>query len=224
MQGIVVIYLVSFDLNHFISVAIMYILKESKSVEAHPEGCPCCALSHRRRFLLKASVATAGLILGPELAKAAAKKDRLLMMSNPHTGEKIRTIYWTPTDGYIRESLASVSHFMRDFRQNQVKAIDPALLDIVHAISLNIGSHRKFEVMSGYRSPKTNRMLARRSRNVAKKSYHMRAKAMDFQVKNVSSKSLRKIALALKAGGVGYYPGARYIHVDTGNIRTWTYR
>lgn len=202
----------------------MYILKESQHVEAHPEGCPCCVHSHRRRFLLRAGVATAGLILGPELARAAAKKDRLLMMTNPHTGEKIRTIYWTPSDGYIRESLASVSHFMRDFRQNQVKAIDPALLDIVHAISLNIGTHRKFEVMSGYRSPKTNRMLARRSKNVAKKSYHMRGKAMDFQVKNISSKNLRKIALALKAGGVGYYPGANYIHVDSGKVRTWTYR
>lgn len=202
----------------------MYILKESQHIEAHQEGCPCCVHSHRRRFLLRAGVATAGLILGPELARATAKKDRLLMMTNPHTGEKIRTIYWTPSDGYIRESLASVSHFMRDFRQNQVKAIDPALLDIVHAISLNIGSHRKFEVMSGYRSPKTNRMLARRSRNVAKKSYHMRAKAMDFQVKNISSRNLRKVALALKAGGVGYYPGANYIHVDSGKVRTWTYR
>ncbi|MGY0400165.1 MAG: DUF882 domain-containing protein [Ostreibacterium sp.] len=201
----------------------MYLLKETQQIKKHQDGCPCCVHSHRRRFLLKASVATAGLILGPQLAYAAAKKDRLLMMTNPHTGEKIRTIYWTPTEGYIRESLASISHFMRDFRQNQVKAIDPALLDIVHAISLNIGVDRKFEVMSGYRSPKTNRMLSRRSRNVAKKSYHMKGKAMDFQVKNVSSHNLRHIALALKAGGVGYYPGASYIHVDTGNIRNWTY-
>lgn len=202
----------------------MYLLKESKEVELHQEGCPCCVHSHRRRFLLKAGMATAGLILGPELALAAARKDRLLMMTNPHTGEKIRTIYWTPTEGYIRESLASVSHFMRDFRQNQVRAIDPALLDIVYAISMNIGRHRHFEVMSGYRSPKTNRMLRRRSRNVAKKSYHMRAKAMDFQVRNVSARSLRRIALSLRRGGVGYYPGAKYIHVDTGSVRSWVYR
>lgn len=201
----------------------MYLLTESKNIEKHQDGCPCCTNPHRRRFLVKTGVSTAGLILGPELALAARKKDRLLMMTNPHTGEKLRTIYWTPNEGYIRESLASVSHFMRDFRRNQVKAIDPALLDIIHAISLNIGTHRHFEVMSGYRSPKTNRMLARRSKNVAKKSYHMRAKAMDFQVKSISSRNLRRIALALKAGGVGYYPGARYIHVDTGSVRTWTY-
>lgn len=202
----------------------MYLLKETQQIKKHEDGCPCCVNSHRRRFLMKTSMTTAGLILGPQLAQAAMKKDRLLMMTNPHTGEKIRTIYWTPNEGYIRESLASVSHFMRDFRQNQVKAVDPALLDIVHAISLNIGGSRKFEVMSGYRSPKTNRMLARRSKNVAKKSYHMRAKAMDFQVKNISSRDLRRIALALKAGGVGYYPGARYIHVDSGSVRTWTYK
>ncbi len=202
----------------------MYLLKESQYVKEHGDDCPCCVHAHRRKFLLKASLSTAGLILGPQLAQAAMKKDRLLMMSNPHTGEKIRTVYWTPVDGYIRESLASVSHFMRDFRRNQVKPIDPKLLDIVHAISLNIGKHRKFEVMSGYRSPKTNRMLARRSKNVARKSYHMRAKAMDFQVKNISARELRRVALALSRGGVGYYPGARYIHVDSGAVRTWTYR
>lgn len=202
----------------------MYLLKESHHIESHPADCPCCSNPHRRQFLWKFGVSTAGLLLGPELALAARRKDRILMMSNPHTGEKIRTVYWTPSDGYIRESLHSVSHFMRDFRQNSVKPIDPALLDIVHAISLNIGSRRKFEVMSGYRSPKTNRMLSRRSRNVAKKSYHMRGKAVDFQVKNISSSSLRRIALALKAGGVGYYPGSRYIHVDTGNVRSWVYR
>ncbi len=202
----------------------MYLLKKSKELALHQDGCPCCVQPHRRRFLMKTGLVTAGLILGPKLALASAKKDRLLMMTNPHTGEKIRTIYWTPREGYIRESLASVSHFMRDFRQNQVRDIDPALLDIIYAISVNIGTHRKFEVMSGYRSPKTNRMLRRRSRNVAKKSYHMKAKAMDFQVENISAQDLRRIALSLRKGGVGYYPGARYIHVDTGNVRTWTYR
>lgn len=201
----------------------MYILKETQLVKAHGADCPCCVNSHRRRFLQKTSVITAGLLVGPQLAQAASKRDRLLMMSNPHTGEKIRTVYWTPIDGYIRESLDLVSKFMRDFRQNQVKPIDPALLDIVHAVMLNIGKGKRLEVMSGYRSPKTNQMLSRRSKNVAKKSYHMRAKAMDFQVKNVSSKQLRQIALALKAGGVGYYPGSNYIHVDSGPVRTWTY-
>lgn len=202
----------------------MYLLKSLNEIKQHADGCPCCANPERRQFLRFGALLGAGMLLGPRLAMARVKQDRLLMMTNPHTGEKIRTIYWTPTEGYLRESLDSVSHFMRDFRQNQVKAIDPLLLDIVHAISLHIGTHRKFEVMSGFRSPKTNQMLARRSKNVAKKSYHMKAKAMDFQVKGVSSQDLRRIALSLRAGGVGYYPGARYIHVDTGEVRTWVYR
>ncbi len=202
----------------------MHLLQEIKHMEKHGLDCPCCANPERRKFLFKTGILTAGLILGPELAMARVRRDRLLMMTNPHTGEKIRTVYWTPDDGYIRESMNSISHFMRDFRLNKVRRIDPALMDIVHAISLNIGKTKKFEVMSGYRSPKTNRMLRRRSRNVAKKSFHMRAKAMDFQVKGVSSRHLRRVALALKAGGVGYYPGAKFIHVDSGNVRTWTYR
>lgn len=202
----------------------MHVITKVNEVKAHEDGCPCCAKTDRRAFLSKVGLVTAGLILGPELAFARTKKDRVIMMTNPHTGEKIRTMYWTPVDGYIKESLDSISHFMRDFRQNQVKPVDPNLIDIMHAISLNIGQSKKFEVMSGYRSPKTNRMLSKRSKNVAKKSYHMRAKAVDFQVKNISSKELRRIALALKAGGVGYYPGSKFIHVDTGTVRTWTYR
>ncbi len=201
----------------------MHLIKETPKLK-HSIDCPCCTNPERRQFIKKMGLVTAGLILGPELAYAKRNKDRFIMMSNPHTGEKLRTIFWTPADGYIKENLNHVSHFMRDFRQNQVKAIDPALLDIIHSISLNIGKKREIEIMSGYRSPKTNRMLSRRSKNVAKKSYHMRAKAIDFQVKNISSRNLRRIALALKAGGVGYYPGSRYIHVDTGRVRTWTYR
>jgi len=202
----------------------MHLLKESQAIKKHEDGCPCCNNPHRRLFLSKISIGSAGLILGPELALAAAKKERVLMMNNPHTGERLRTVYWTPRDGYVGESLSSVSYFMRDFRMNLVKPVDPALLDIIHAISLNIGSHKQFKVTSGYRSPKTNRMLARHSNNVAKKSMHMKAKAVDFEVPGVSAKNLRKLALALKAGGVGYYPGHQFIHVDTGSVRTWVYR
>lgn len=219
----------------------MHFLKEVSEQKKHGDDCPCCSghhevaeyseggiyigkQLHRRDFLKASGVVTAGLLLGPDLAHAMNSRDRIVMLTNTHTGEKLRTMYWTPEDGYIRESLDSVSHFMRDFRLNQIKPVDPKLLDILHAINLNIGRTAKIQVTSGYRSPKTNRMLRRRSKNVAKKSYHMKGQAADFQVKGYSGKSLRNIALALRSGGVGYYPGAKYIHVDSGPVRTWTYK
>jgi uncharacterized protein YcbK (DUF882 family) len=33
---------------------------------------------------------------------------------------------------------------------------------------------------------------------------------------------LRKVAIANKGGGVGYYPRNNFIHIDVGPIRYWT--
>ena len=56
---------------------------------------------------------------------------------------------------------------------------------------------------------------------VAKRSLHMQGKAMDIRLHGVALKDLRKAAIALKSGGVGYYPKSNFIHVDTGRVRYW---
>lgn len=189
----------------------------------HGDDCPCCRHHSRREFLKTGAVITAGLIMPFEWAKAAVRSDRLLRMYNPHTGESIRTVFWTPEHGYILPAIDQITEFMRDFRQNESKQPDTDLLNILHYIQTNVGTNKSIQVNSGYRSPKTNNMLRSRSKKVAKKSYHMKAKAADIEVKGFSPRQLRAMAVQLKAGGVGIYPGSNFIHVDSGPVRTWRY-
>jgi uncharacterized protein YcbK (DUF882 family) len=35
------------------------------------------------------------------------------------------------------------------------------------------------------------------------------------------TRNLRRAAIAMRRGGVGYYPAADFVHLDTGRVRTW---
>jgi uncharacterized protein YcbK (DUF882 family) len=56
---------------------------------------------------------------------------------------------------------------------------------------------------------------------VAKASLHMRAEAIDVRLPGTSTAALRNAAMALRLGGVGYYPASDFIHVDVGRLRRW---
>lgn len=150
----------------------------------------------------------------------ASRGERKIQLRNLHTGEKIRATYWE--DGkYIPETMRDMAHFLRDHRTGDKHRIDAGLMDILHDLQLRIGSRKEFHIISGYRSPKTNRMLSSRSGGVAKRSLHMRGRAIDIRLPGTDLSNLRKAALSMRAGGVGYYPQANFIHVDTGRFRTW---
>ena len=76
-------------------------------------------------------------------------------------------------------------------------------------------------MISGYRSPRTNAMLRRRSDGVAAHSLHMRGQAVDVRLPGVPTKRLQELALSLQRGGVGYYPKSDFVHLDTGRVRFW---
>ncbi|HBY5428367.1 TPA: DUF882 domain-containing protein, partial [Klebsiella pneumoniae] len=67
----------------------------------------------------------------------------------------------------------------------------------------------------------TNDELRARSRGVAKHSYHTKGQAMDFHIEGISLSNIRKAALSMRAGGVGYYPRSNFVHIDTGPVRHW---
>jgi uncharacterized protein YcbK (DUF882 family) len=145
---------------------------------------------------------------------------RHLTFDHTHTGEKLAVEYFS--DGtYHPDALQEVDQFLRDFRTGDVHPIDPGVLDILHAVRRMTGGTRPYEVISGYRSPATNAMLRRLSGGVAGNSLHMKGKAIDIRLPGVPLRQLRSAALALKRGGVGYYPGPRFVHVDTGRVRRW---
>ncbi len=145
---------------------------------------------------------------------------RALAMNNLNTGEILETCYF---DGkrYINDELQRLNEFCRDHRRNEVHPMDRRLFDQISQIQKLIGTEAEVIVISGYRSPATNASLRNRSSRVAKKSMHMEGKAIDFRLDGVKLSTVRDAALSLKAGGVGYYPGSNFVHIDTGAVRSW---
>ncbi|MCP5419544.1 MAG: DUF882 domain-containing protein [Gammaproteobacteria bacterium] len=176
----------------------------------------------RRGFLRLAAFALGGLAVSPGLARAMTFKERQLNFYAPSTGETVRAVYWAPRQGYVRDSLREISWALRDHHNDQFKLFDTHLLDQLYAIQLAMDYKGPFHIICGYRSPSTNAMLRKRSSQVAKNSYHMRAMAADIRMPGRSTADLRRAALSLQAGGVGYYPRSNFIHVDTGPLRTWS--
>ncbi|MFN3417080.1 MAG: DUF882 domain-containing protein [Caldimonas sp.] len=147
---------------------------------------------------------------------------RTLEFLHLHTGERLTVEYFS-AGRYVPDALQAVNHLLRDFRTNDVAEMDPALLDLLHRLRETTGSRRPFEVISAYRSPRTNEMLQRRSAHsgVATTSLHMRGQAIDIRLGDVALPKLRDAALSLQAGGVGYYAQSNFVHVDTGRVRSW---
>jgi len=146
--------------------------------------------------------------------------ERSLSFYNTHTGEKLRSIYWCK-GRYVPGALADVNRILRDHRTNDITRIDTKLLDLLYVLHGEFGTREPFHIISGYRSPKTNGLLRKRSRGVAKSSLHTCGKAVDIRLPGRKLENLRTAALGLKRGGVGYYPESEFIHVDVGRVRYW---
>lgn len=171
------------------------------------------------------SVALASLDKDPTAAikkqsSALIGKERSLSFNHLHTGEKLKLTYWADGE-YLSESLAEINHLLRDFRTGERHKMDPELIDLLHRLQVATGNHRAFEIISGYRSPKTNAMLRSSSSGVAKKSLHMLGQAIDVRLPGTDLKHLHKAALEAKSGGVGLYTGSNFVHLDTGRVRNW---
>jgi uncharacterized protein YcbK (DUF882 family) len=180
------------------------------------------ALVDSRRKFLRASVQVGiGLILASPLDLLATQlpQPETLSFYHNHTRESFDLCQVSGTcPPTIQQGFNS---FLRDFRTGEVHPIDFRLVHILQQIQKIAGSSGVFHVISGYRSPKTNKALRARSTGVAKRSMHMRGKAIDIRLTDLPTCDLRDIAISLKAGGVGYYAESDFVHVDTGRFRTW---
>jgi uncharacterized protein YcbK (DUF882 family) len=165
------------------------------------------------------------LFIVPACHMAQKEAPRTLTLQHAHTGEKLAVVY-KENGCYKPAALKSINYFLRDIRTGDVVSVDPKLLDLLWQTRTNLNCTQPFYVLSAYRSPKTNEMLRKRSPNsgVAKKSLHMKGQAIDVRLPGISAKKLRDTALALHAGGVGYYPDSGFVHIDTGNVRQWQTR
>nr|WP_321524615.1 DUF882 domain-containing protein [uncultured Cohaesibacter sp.] len=177
--------------------------------------------SLQRRFREGLSCLLALLFVSLLLLTAQAQaSSRSLRLSNAHTKETA-TITYKRNGKFDADGLRKLNQFLRDWRRNEKTEMDPALFDLIWEVYQKTGAKQPITVFSGYRSPATNGMLRDRSKGVAKNSRHTMGQAMDFYLPGVPLAKIREVGLRMQAGGVGYYPGSRFIHIDTGNVRHW---
>ena len=175
----------------------------------------------RRRFLKIGAVAVAaGLLPFPAARAHGSSSDRSLSLYSPNTGESFKDVYFTGGE-YVQDALDEINQLMRDNKNGEIHLIDPNLLDILFNISRKTRCTSPLSIISGYRSPSTNAWLRKRSRRVARKSLHLSGKAADIRIYGIRTSSLKRAAVSIKGGGVGYYPRSHFIHVDTGPVRYW---
>ncbi|MFA6435264.1 MAG: DUF882 domain-containing protein [Elusimicrobiales bacterium] len=150
-----------------------------------------------------------------------APRECRLRLFNTHTLEHIDIVY--RRDGvYDSRALTKLDRFLRDWRADKVKHYDPRLFDLLAALEYEVNKPgAEIHIICGYRTPASNRHLRSRSPAVAGNSLHMKAEALDIRLPGVRTSRLRDTALALGRGGVGYYAGSDFIHVDIGRVRRW---
>lgn len=186
----------------------------------------------RRRQFLKILTGT-GAVLGATLGSGLSTQshaattnfgpDRELHLINVHTGEELSTLYWS-RGRYVESAMTNINYLMRDHRADEVKPIDPIVLDYLYYVRNGLhleGREGLIQILSGYRSPATNAKLASKSSGVASKSLHMEGRAIDFSIAGFKASELRDVAMKLQRGGVGYYPKSGFIHIDSGAFRHW---
>ncbi len=173
-----------------------------------------------RRTLLARTAAGALATAAWARAHAAPADGTRLALLNLHTGEKIDVV-WVDGRRRLADAKAEIDRLLRDHRSGDVHPIDEGLIDQLAALQALLGTARPYHVISGYRSPATNARLADASGGVARHSLHMEGRAIDIRVPGVDLRDVHRAALAMGAGGVGFYARSQFVHLDTGRVRRW---
>lgn len=174
----------------------------------------------RRAFLAGSATFVATALLTPLDAALAAMPTRDLSLEHMTTGERV-TVTYQRRGRFDAEALAQLDHLMRDWRQDEEVHIDRRVYDLLNVLSYELPCNGPISIISGYRTVKTNDMLRRKGRGAAKNSLHTHGMAVDFRMPGVKLSAVRRAAVELHAGGVGYYPRSNFVHLDTGPVRYW---
>jgi uncharacterized protein YcbK (DUF882 family) len=156
-------------------------------------------------------------------AASPVSQEHRLVLFNTHTNERLDIVF-RRGDEYVPAALAKLDYFLRDHNTNEALEFDPHEYDLLYDLTSAVGKPGgEIDIVCGYRTPSTNAALRERTNGVAVHSLHIQAKAIDLRMPGVKTLALRRAALALKRGGVGYYPHSDFIHVDTGRVTQWCF-
>jgi len=183
------------------------------------------ANSSSRRTFLKATLA--GALTWYGLAGTAGAKvsqaplETNLSLYNTHTGERLSVDLRDPSGAYDPTALEALNHFLRCHHTDEQTVIDVCTLEYLSLVDKQLGGGHEIHVISGYRSPKYNELLIRKGHRVARHSLHLSGRALDISFPTVALEEVRRTALDLRRGGVGFYPRDGFVHLDSGGVRTW---
>ncbi len=187
---------------------------------------------HRRRFdrrtILKAAAGGAFLLLSGNALPRDASAGTVptgprgkLSLYHTHTGERLSVAYRDVRGEYDPGAVSALNRILRCHYTGEIAEIDLQVIDFLEAVDRNLGGGKEIHIVSGYRSPEYNATLLREGRGVARNSLHLQGKAIDLRIPGIRLDSLREAALRLREGGVGYYPGSGFVHIDSGRFRVW---
>lgn len=183
-------------------------------------------LWNRRTFLKAALVGTFILLGRPAFSEELMEEKSLpeegrLQLYNTHTEEQLDVTYRDASGKYDDEALDAINHILRCHYTEKEVDIDLGVIEYLNTVDREFGGDNLIHVISGYRSPEYNEMLRRKNRRVAKHSLHLEGRAVDIRIPGVSLKKVKRAALNLRCGGVGYYPRKGFVHLDSGRFRHW---
>lgn len=150
---------------------------------------------------------------------AFPKGDGKLTLYHLNLDEKIAVRFREGGD-YRKKALAKINHVLRCRGDGKATMMAVKLIELIDHLQDHFGV-KEIHVISGYRSPHFNARLRNAGRGVARHSRHMKGEAIDIRLPGVSIHKVRSYLLSLKAGGVGYYPGQNFVHIDVGPFRSW---
>jgi uncharacterized protein YcbK (DUF882 family) len=171
----------------------------------------------RRQFLSFIAGAAALPSLAYALPSPPPRPHRLNLL-NAHTKETFSGIY-RDDHGSIPRVMDEISIFLRDFHSGDKIGIDVDLLDFLSGVMQSVGQNQA-TILSAYRTPETNAMLARKGFKPAENSLHLYGRALDVHFGDKLADAM-KAARLMQRGGVGWYPDSGFMHIDTGQVRNW---
>lgn len=179
-----------------------------------------------RRGFLRAALAGAFALLGAgtsfgSMALPEELPEGRLSLYNTHNGERLSVTYRDAAGNYDLDALNALNWALRCHYTNEATEMDLNTLEFLNLVDNKLGGDNEIHIISGYRSPAYNGLLRSSGRGVARNSLHLSGKAIDIAIPGKNIASVRQTAVSLHLGGVGFYPGKGFVHIDSGSFRTW---
>ena len=141
------------------------------------------------------------------------------MLKNAHTGETFNGPY-RDAAGPLPSAVSDLAVFLRDFHVDQSGPVDIGVLDFLADVMGRDQSERRDRAVPPSARARPTNGSGATTFGVAEQSMHLSGRAIDVTFDTRLGRA-EQAALAMKRGGVGWYPDSHFIHLDSGPTRNW---